>query len=62
LLVLALIAWFGGRQQALRIQPTWDNQVYVWQRVWTPQHVAALAQSRDLIPYAAGAGFTSAPA
>ena len=49
-LVLALIAWFGGRQQALRIQPTWDNQVYVWQRVWTPQHVAALAQSRDLFP------------
>ncbi|CAI1162057.1 DUF3142 domain-containing protein [Serratia quinivorans] len=48
LLVLAFIAWFGGRQQALQLQQTWDNQVYVWQRVWTPQHAAALAQSRDL--------------
>lgn len=48
LLVLAFIAWFGGRQQALQLPQTWDNQVYVWQRVWTPQHAAALAQSRDL--------------
>ncbi|NTX80918.1 DUF3142 domain-containing protein [Serratia proteamaculans] len=48
LLALALIAWFGGRQQALQLQQAWDNQVYVWQRVWTPQHAAALAQSRDL--------------
>ena len=48
LLTLALIAWFGGRQQALQLQQTWDNQVYVWQRVWTSQHAAALAQSRDL--------------
>ncbi|TFZ53807.1 DUF3142 domain-containing protein [Serratia proteamaculans] len=48
LLALALIAWFGGRQQALQLQPRQDNQVYVWQRVWTPQHAAALAQSRNL--------------
>jgi hypothetical protein len=48
LLVLAFIAWFAGRQQALQLQQAWDNQVYVWQRVWTPQHAAALAQSRDL--------------
>ncbi|CAI1895087.1 Protein of uncharacterised function (DUF3142) [Serratia proteamaculans] len=50
LLALALIAWFGGRQQALRLPHPWDNQAYVWQRVWTPQHAAALAQSRDLFP------------
>ncbi|WP_426507159.1 DUF3142 domain-containing protein [Serratia proteamaculans] len=48
MLALALIAWFGGHQQALQLQQAWDNQVYVWQRVWTPQHAAALAQSRDL--------------
>ncbi|MEX3241755.1 DUF3142 domain-containing protein [Serratia quinivorans] len=48
LLVLAFIAWFGGRQQALQLQQVWDNQAYVWQRIWTPQHAAALAQSRDL--------------
>ena len=26
----------------------WDQQVYVWQRVWTPQHADALTHSRDL--------------
>ncbi len=42
----------GGRvpraQQALRLASDWDQQVYVWQRVWTPQHADALAHSRDL--------------
>ncbi|SQI29605.1 Uncharacterised protein [Serratia plymuthica] len=48
LLALALTAWFGGRHQALRLPQPQDNQVYIWQRVWTPQHATALAQSRDL--------------
>lgn len=48
LLTLALTAWFGGRHQALRLPQPQDNQVYIWQRVWTPQHATALAQSRDL--------------
>ncbi|WP_159566922.1 DUF3142 domain-containing protein [Budvicia diplopodorum] len=26
----------------------WDQQAYVWQRVWTPQHHDALKQSHDL--------------
>ncbi|CAI1169129.1 DUF3142 domain-containing protein [Serratia grimesii] len=49
-LAMALTSWFAGRHQALRLSQTWDNQIYVWQRVWTPQHTAALAQSRDLFP------------
>ncbi|CAI0898785.1 DUF3142 domain-containing protein [Serratia ficaria] len=48
LIALALAAWFAGRQQALRLQQPWDRQVYVWQRVWRPQHAEALADSRDL--------------
>ncbi|SVK46013.1 Protein of uncharacterised function (DUF3142) [Acinetobacter baumannii] len=48
LIALGLAAWFAGRQQALRQASGWDQQVYVWQRVWTPQHADALAHSRDL--------------
>lgn len=48
LIALGLAAWFAGRQQALRQASDWDQQVYVWQRVWTPQHADALAHSRDL--------------
>ncbi len=48
LIALGLAAWFAGRQQALRLASGWDQQVYVWQRVWTPQHADALASSRDL--------------
>jgi len=48
LLLLALAAGLTGRYQALRLHPTWDQQVYLWQRVWTPQHANALAASRDL--------------
>lgn len=48
LLLLALAAWLAGRQQALNLQPPWDQQVYLWQRVWTPQHATALAESHDL--------------
>ncbi|RTF19547.1 DUF3142 domain-containing protein, partial [Serratia marcescens subsp. marcescens ATCC 13880] len=48
LIALGLAAWFAGHQQALRLASGWDQQVYVWQRVWTPQHADALAHSRDL--------------
>ncbi|RTF73830.1 DUF3142 domain-containing protein, partial [Serratia marcescens] len=48
LIALGLAAAFLGRQQALRLASDWDQQVYVWQRVWTPQHADALAHSRDL--------------
>ncbi|CAI1067934.1 DUF3142 domain-containing protein [Serratia entomophila] len=48
LIALALAAWCGGRQQAVRLQQPWDQQIYVWQRVWTPQHADALAHSRGL--------------
>ena len=48
LIALGLAAVFLGRQQALRLASGWDQQVYVWQRVWTPQHADALAHSRDL--------------
>lgn len=27
---------------------TWDQQAYIWQRVWTPQHQEALVQSHSL--------------
>lgn len=47
ILLLALTA-VAGRYQALRLHATWDQQVYLWQRVWTPQHASALATSRDL--------------
>ena len=26
----------------------WDQQTYIWQRVWTPQHQDALLQSHEL--------------
>lgn len=48
LLLLALAAWFAGRQQALNLHQPWDQQVYIWQRVWTPEHDTALADSHDL--------------
>ncbi len=48
LIALGLTAALLGRQQALRLASGWDQQVYVWQRVWTPQHADALAHSRDL--------------
>ncbi len=48
LLLLALAAWLAGRQQALLPPQPWDQQVYVWQRVWTAQHASALAASHDL--------------
>ncbi|WP_337263151.1 MULTISPECIES: DUF3142 domain-containing protein [unclassified Serratia (in: enterobacteria)] len=47
-LLLALTAVLAGRYQALRLHTAWDQQVYLWQRVWTPQHASALAASRDL--------------
>ena len=46
--LLALTAWLAGRQQAINLHPPWDQQVYLWQRVWTPQHANALASSHDL--------------
>lgn len=48
ILLLALSAVLAGRYQALRLHTDWDQQVYLWQRVWTPQHANALAASRDL--------------
>jgi hypothetical protein len=48
LLLLMLAAWIAGRQQALNLHHPWDQQVYIWQRVWTQQHAAALADSRGL--------------
>ncbi|HEJ9173151.1 DUF3142 domain-containing protein [Serratia nevei] len=48
LIALGLAAALLGRQQALRLASGWDQQVYIWQRVWTPQHADALAHSRDL--------------
>lgn len=48
LILLALCAWFAGRYQALSAPPVWDQQVYLWQRVWSVQHAPALAASRDL--------------
>ena len=48
LIALGLAAALLGRQQALRLASGWDQQVYVWQRVWTPQHADALTHSRDL--------------
>ena len=47
LIALGLAAALLGRQQALRASG-WDQQVYVWQRVWTPQHADALTHSRDV--------------
>ncbi len=42
----------GGRTPrapaATRPASGWDQQVYVWQRVWTPLHADALTHSRDL--------------
>ena len=48
LIALGLAAALLGRQQALRLASGWDQQVYVWQRVWTPQHADALTHSRDV--------------
>ncbi|KEY59191.1 DUF3142 domain-containing protein [Serratia sp. DD3] len=48
LLLLMLAAWFSSRQPAINSSPTWDQQVYIWQRVWTPQHGDALVASHDL--------------
>ncbi|MFI8416214.1 DUF3142 domain-containing protein [Serratia sp. NPDC078593] len=47
-LVLALAAGLGGRYQGLQLRQPWDQQVYLWQRVWTPEHAVALANSHDL--------------
>ncbi|KFK92466.1 MULTISPECIES: DUF3142 domain-containing protein [unclassified Serratia (in: enterobacteria)] len=47
-LLLALTAVLAGRYQALRLHVTWDQQVYLWQRVWTPEHASALAASHEL--------------
>lgn len=47
-LLLVLSTVLAGRYQALRLHTAWDQQVYLWQRVWTPQHASALAASRDL--------------
>ncbi|CAE1141225.1 DUF3142 domain-containing protein [Serratia sp. Tan611] len=48
LVLLAFGAWLAGRHQALSAPPVWDQQVYLWQRVWSTQHAQALAASRDL--------------
>ncbi|AVJ15833.1 hypothetical protein CLM71_01040 [Serratia sp. MYb239] len=48
LVLLAFGAWLAGRHQALSAPPVWDQQVYLWQRVWSAQHAPALAASRDL--------------
>ncbi|QNK32278.1 DUF3142 domain-containing protein [Serratia sp. JUb9] len=48
LVLLAFGAWLAGRHQALSAPPVWDQQVYLWQRVWSTQHAPALAASRDL--------------
>lgn len=48
LLLLALTAGLAGRYQATQLSHSWDQQVYIWQRVWTPQHAEALAASQDL--------------
>lgn len=48
IMLLAVMAWFVGRYQAMNLHQPWDQQAYVWQRVWTPQHAEALAASRDL--------------
>ncbi|MEB6334512.1 DUF3142 domain-containing protein [Serratia rhizosphaerae] len=48
LVLLAFGAWLAGRHQALSVPPVWDQQVYLWQRVWSAQHAPALAASRDL--------------
>ncbi|AHG20478.1 hypothetical protein Z042_13195 [Chania multitudinisentens RB-25] len=48
ILLLALAAGLSGRYQALKFYPAWDQQVYLWQRVWTAQHATALAASHDL--------------
>ncbi|MBH1930596.1 DUF3142 domain-containing protein [Serratia rubidaea] len=48
LILLAVSAWFAGRHQALSAPPVWDQQAYLWQRVWSAQHAPALAASRDL--------------
>ncbi|MFA1240627.1 DUF3142 domain-containing protein [Serratia odorifera] len=47
MIALALAAWFAGRQQGLQPPPL-DQQVYLWQRVWTAQHAQALADSKPL--------------
>ncbi|CAI1116190.1 DUF3142 domain-containing protein [Serratia fonticola] len=48
IMLLAVMAWFVGRYQAMNLHQPWDQQAYVWQRVWTPQHAEALDASRDL--------------
>ncbi|MFC0226009.1 DUF3142 domain-containing protein [Serratia aquatilis] len=47
-LLLALAAWAAGHYQAVHSLKTWDQQVYLWQRVWTPEHATALAASHEL--------------
>ncbi|WON79028.1 DUF3142 domain-containing protein [Serratia sp. UGAL515B_01] len=49
-LLVALTAWLAGHYQAMQTQQLkpWDQQVYLWQRVWTPEHATALAASHDL--------------
>lgn len=48
LFLLVLIVWFVHHIRFQPERPIWDEQVYIWQRVWNPQHAAALYNSRDL--------------
>lgn len=43
------LGYYQNQNSQQKVNATsWDQQAYIWQRIWTPQHRLALQQSHDL--------------
>lgn len=47
--LIMLAGYYQSQQSARPVnEPVWDQQAYIWQRIWTPEHREALSQSHKL--------------